>query len=140
MMKISNSHAENIELIKASLIIAMLFVVILMVTCIAGCSFQQRDETKVIDEKTFHPSRPLPITLTTIKWDVINQKTYQDYVVNDASSYMCLKWEDYLTMGQNMQVILKNYKDQQALLCYYRKDLHEKECEAYQQPKAEEGK
>lgn len=111
------------------------------------------------DPVQFHPPRPIPPTLSVPEWNVLTPATCSDklgdnacytlqmcqnilikYGISDFSkcpdpatsyTYMALVWEDYLIMGQNMQVIIQAFKEYNALLCYYRDDLNELQCVPY---------
>lgn len=83
----------------------------------------------VEDIEQFHPARPLPIQMITPEWKMLTPSTVDSYIKDDEQyTYMAITWEDYLMMGQNMQSIIKYLKDNNVLLCYYRKDLKEPQC------------
>lgn len=105
--------------------------IILISLLLTSCSWFK--ETFVVEDmKEFHPSRPMPINMIAPEWRLVTSITHDTIIKKDeAYTFMCLSWEDYLVMGQNMQNIIKNLKDNEALLCYYRKDLKEPVCEKY---------
>lgn len=105
-----------------------LSILILLIIILTGC--ETIFAVKEIDQ--FHPARSLPVSVTAPKWNLLTPTTHDTIIVDDtAYSYMCLSWENYLVMGQNMQNIIKGFKDYNALLCYYRKELKEVVCKEY---------
>lgn len=72
-----------------------------------------------------------PLSLKPIKWIVVSDKNINDLaalVKNGRNTYVALTWQDYLSLGQNMQQIMVYIKSDRVLLCYYRKDLNEAKC------------
>lgn len=114
---------------KLSIILVSLF----LVGCITTSSVK-----KVEKPPQFHPGRPMPVQMMDVEWKLLTPTTH-DNLINDGSAYsfMMLTWEDYLVMGQNMQNIIRGFKDYNSLLCYYRKDLKEVECVPYIVPPTE---
>ena len=109
----------------------MKYICILFLILLTSCSFL-KPKTVIEDLGTFHPARPVPISMISPEWKLVTPTTHNSIIKQgDAYSYMCLTWEDYLVLGQNMQSIKKYLKDDNALLCYYRKDLKEVECIPY---------
>lgn len=98
---------------------------ILMTLTIVGCAVKTTDPKPM---QVMHPSRPNPVNMTPVVWRALVPQTKEDLTATNDYSYMCLDWSGYLTMGQNMQSMLRYIKDENALLCYYRKDLNEIQC------------
>jgi hypothetical protein len=90
---------------------------------------------KIFDNREYkgvHPARPMPTSLIAPEWKVLTATTHDSLLSeNSQYSYMCISWEDYLIMGQNMNNLGAFIKGQNALLCHYRKDLNEVECKPY---------
>ena len=103
-------------------------IVCLLLLCLLGCTSTPTPPI-VVDTPIFHPPIPEPVKITPPKWVILTPST-KDVIIQEenAYSYMCLSWEDYLVMGQNMQIIIHGFKEYHTLLCYYRKDLNEIEC------------
>lgn len=108
----------------------MKFICILLLTLLTSCGWMK--QIVVEDLADFHPARPTPINMIAPEFKLVTPTTHDSIIKKgEAYTYMCTTWEDYLVMGQNMQNIIKNLKDNEALLCYYRKDLKEPVCEKY---------
>lgn len=110
--------------------------IILLCLVLSGCSLFDDKETPqapIVEEKVqFHPAAPRPIVLNNIEWRVITPTTKEDYLAVEDYSYMCLDWNEYLILGQNMQSIISKFGEYDAILCYYRKDLKEPRCIKYE--------
>jgi len=105
---------------------------------LSGCSLFGWDETPnppIVEKKVvFHPAAPRPIVLSNIEWRVITPTTKDEYLKVDDYSYMCLDWNEYLILGQNMQSIISKFSEYEAVLCYYRADIKETRCLKFHPP------
>jgi hypothetical protein len=98
---------------------------------------QPAAEIRVVEKRIFHPARPAPLILSSPEFKVITPEVAENMKEQIAEDkilpyvYVGLAWEEYLKLGQNMKEIIKKFHEQSALLCYYRKDIKEPECEKY---------
>lgn len=91
----------------------------------------------MVSVKPIHPPLPIPLSEPDVfpkayNYDVLKSIT-SEYEKGGTSPPLIVgySWEQYLTFGQFMQEINKKFKEYMILICNYRKDLKEKECENY---------
>lgn len=81
-----------------------------------------------------HPTRPQPKTLKPIEgWDGLTKSVIEERMlkglIDDKWGRMSLTWDDYVTLIENSAETMEYLESIEVLLCAYRKELKEKECE-----------
>lgn len=100
-----------------------------------GC-WNKKDKTiyppKYLPDQTFHPAMIRPLTTnSTMEFKTLTPSTNSDILSGGKYAYQCLSWNDYLILGQNMQLILSKFDEYEAMLCYYRRSLKEERCKKF---------
>ena len=123
------------------LYVSQLLLVSLLTLQLQGCSGAlpalPAVEIKIVEKEFFHPSRPSPLDLSAPKFEVITSDVAEAMNKQVEAgeilpyTYVRLSWEEYIKLGQNMKEIIKKFHEQSALLCHYRRDIREPECERY---------
>ena len=73
-----------------------------------------------LDLNKIHPSRPTPIALVNVNWEVVDNNNEQVYYRLDENNFKLLKLFLLETSEYSNKV--------NSLLCYYRDDLNEVYC------------
>lgn len=108
-------------------------VIIIVIWLMVGCSMFPEpvvDTRSVYNEKaTIHEPLPEPQTFTYNDPYVITKETIEDDPDNVV--YQCFEFDDGQELGISLQKQNQYIEKLKALLCSYREELNEAECEPY---------
>ena len=107
--------------------ILLIILVTVLVLQLSACT-PTTNNSPNIDLSPIHSPRPDPINMSPVHWSFINYSNVNEKIKDNGETMVCLSWDDYLVMGQNMTSITRYLNDTNHLLCSYRKELNEVQC------------
>ena len=105
-----------------------LFSVGLMTLLLSSCVSTNEPpvQTRVVEKTVIKPQRPAKIEPKNIEYITVTKQTVEEDILS-GQAYMCLSWQDYLTLAQWEQEKLRYIRQANAVIDYYEEILDERE-------------
>lgn len=97
----------------------------LLLTSCANTS-EQPIRTQIVEKTIIKPQRPASIQPVDISYITVTRNTMEEDITS-GQAYMCLSWQDYLTLAQWEQDKLRYIKQSNKVIDYYEETLDDKE-------------
>lgn len=107
--------------------------ILLLCLLLAGCSSTETIvDTNVVEKTNLHPERSEPVFVTIPEMVILNAENIDQEVeklkADGQFTVTVYTWQDYLKIVSIVDQLLLKIEKQNVTICYYRKELDEKQC------------